>query len=131
MRYAETKHIALPAVISDPDQVWAFHVPPTDPNFITQRAAQGLVCEHDVNPEMLRNAIVVMPSADPGFDWIFSHGIAGFITAYGGVNSHMAIRAGELSLPAVIGAGETLYNVWKNARRLSIDCAAKRVDILE
>jgi glutamine kinase len=131
MRYAETKHIALPAVISDPSQVWAFHVSPADPNFITQRAAQGLVCQHDVNPEMLRNAIVVMPSADPGFDWIFSHGIAGFITAYGGVNSHMAIRAGELSLPAVIGAGETLYNVWKNARRLSIDCAAKRVDILE
>ena len=52
---------------------------------------------------------MLLPNADPGFDWIFSRNIAGFVTAYGGVNSHMAVRASELGLPAVIGAGETLY----------------------
>ena len=43
----------------------------------------------------------------------------------------MAIRAGELGIPAVIGAGEILYSRWSNAKRLSIDCASKKVDILE
>ena len=34
--------------------------------------------------------------------------IAGFITAWGGANSHMAIRANELSL-IVIGLGEAEF----------------------
>ena len=46
-----------------------------------------------------------MPSADPGFDWIFTRDISGFVTQFGGANSHMAIRASELGIPAVIGAG--------------------------
>lgn len=82
------------------------------------------------DPERLANAIVAIPSADPGFDWLFSHPIAGLITAYGGANSHMAIRAGELGLPAVIGTGEFLFEKWSRARRLAIDCAAKRVEPL-
>ena len=49
-------------------------------------------------------------SADPGFDWIFSHDIAGLITKYGGANSHMAIRCAELNIPASIGVGHKLYN---------------------
>ena len=129
-RYRDAQGIVLPPLISQPDEVWAFHVPPSEPNFITQRTAEGVVRNHEASPESLKGAIVVIPSADPGFDWIFSHGIAGFITAYGGVNSHMAIRAGELKLPAVIGAGETLYNKWRSARRLFLDCATRRVEIL-
>jgi len=62
---------------------------------------------------------------------IFSHHIAGFITLYGGVNSHMAIRASELGIPAVIGAGEVLYRRWKNSRLLALDCANHQVMILQ
>lgn len=130
-RYAETQRIVLPPLISQPEEVWAFHIPPTEPNFITQRTVEGPVRSHKAPSSELKGAVVVIPSADPGFDWIFSHGIGGFITAYGGVNSHMAIRAGELNLPAVIGAGETLFNQWKDSRRLRIDCASRRVDILQ
>lgn len=78
----------------------------------------------------MRGAIVAIPSADPGFDWIFTRGIAGFVTAYGGVNSHMAIRANELGLPAVIGAGEVLFQRWAAARMLFVDCASQQVEIL-
>jgi phosphoenolpyruvate-protein kinase (PTS system EI component) len=78
----------------------------------------------------LAGAIVFIPSADPGYDWIFTRGIAGLVTAYGGINSHMAIRAGELGLPAVIGAGETLFQAWSSARRLRLDCANRRVEML-
>ncbi len=52
------------------------------------------------------------------------------MTAWGGANSHMAIRAGELGLPAVIGAGEVLYRRWSQAGRLHLDCAGRRVEVL-
>ena len=81
-------------------------------------------------PDAMRGAILGIPSADPGFDWIFTRGIAGFVTAYGGVNSHMAIRANELGLPAVIGAGDALFQRWAAARTLFIDCANQRVEVL-
>lgn len=129
-RYAETRRIVLPPLISHPDDVWSFDMPPTDPNFITQCVGEGSVCGHDARAEDMAGAFVFIPSADPGYDWIFSRGIAGFVTAYGGVNSHMAIRAGELGIPAVIGAGETLYAQWRKARRVRVDCANRRVDLL-
>ena len=78
----------------------------------------------------LAGAIVCIPNADPGFDWLFGYPIAGLITAWGGANSHMAIRAGEIGLPAVIGAGEVLFQRWSNAKRLHVDCAGRRVEIL-
>jgi phosphohistidine swiveling domain-containing protein len=129
-RYAETRSIILPALISDPESVWAFHLPPNEANFITQGTAEGPVsgCEADAGD--LKGAIVFIPNADPGFDWIFTKGIAGFVTAYGGVNSHMAIRAQELRMPAVIGAGEAAYKGWRQAKVLRLDCLNKRVEIL-
>lgn len=130
-RYVETQQICLPPLLGTPEDVWGFFVPPTSPNFITQLQAQGLVRSYKEPSSQLKDSIVMIPSADPGFDWIFSHGIKGFITAYGGVNSHMAIRAGELKIPAVVGAGESLFQRWSGARRLHLDCAGRRVEILE
>ena len=43
----------------------------------------------------------------------------------------MAIRAGEMLMPAVIGAGETLYNYWASAEAVEIDCAGRRVQVLQ
>lgn len=94
-----------------------------------QRHPHLLVCSHQER-DSLEGAIVAIPSADPGFDWIFSRKIAGFITAFGGANSHMAIRANELGVPAVIGTGELLYRRWSSARKLCIDCASQLVEIL-
>ena len=42
----------------------------------------------------------------------------------------MAVRAGELGLPAVIGAGEPLYATWSAARRLRLDCLNRQVQVL-
>ena len=74
--------------------------------------------------------IVFIPNADPGFDWLFSCDIAGLVTAWGGANSHMAIRSGELGLPAVIGAGDVLFDKWQKAETILLDCAGKRVEAL-
>jgi hypothetical protein len=128
-RYAETLKISLPPLIAKPEDVWAFEWPETAPNFITQKLVTAPVVGCDER-EQLAGAVVCIPNADPGFDWLFAYPIAGLITAWGGANSHMAIRAGELGLPAVIGAGEVLYRRWSSAKRLHLDCAGRRVEVL-
>ena len=128
-RYSQTLAVALPPVIAHPNDVWAFEWPETAPNFITQKQVTAPVVGV-ARKDCLAGAIVCIPNADPGFDWLFAHPIAGLVTAWGGVNSHMAIRAGELGLPAVIGAGEMLYRRWSVATRLHLDCVGRRVEVL-
>jgi hypothetical protein len=128
-RHAETLKLSLPPLIAKPEDVWAFEWPETAPNFITQKLVTAPVVGCDAR-DTLAGAIVCIPNADPGFDWLFAYPIAGLITAWGGANSHMAIRAGELGLPAVIGAGEVHYRRWSAAHRLHLDCAGRRVEVL-
>jgi len=54
---------------------------------------------------------------------LFNHNITGLITKYGGANSHMAIRAAEMGLPAAIGIGDKLYEKFSNTQRILLDCA--------
>jgi len=125
--HALTRKLALPPVIASPDQVFAFHLPPSQPNFITRKSVTAPVASVTDPPESFAGRILFVPSADPGFDWIFTRGISGFVTQFGGANSHMAIRAGELGIPAVIGAGETLFNRWQSAHKLCLDCTNQKV----
>ena len=69
----------------------------------------------------VKNCIVLIPQADPGYDWLFSQGISGLVTMYGGANSHMAIRAAEFGLPAAIGIGEQQYRKISSGRVLELD----------
>ena len=120
----------LPPVITSPDEVIAFHLPPSQPNFITRKKVTALVASVDDPPETFAGRILFVPSADPGFDWIFSRNISGLVTQFGGANSHMAIRAGELGIPGVIGAGETLFRQWQTATKLCLDCTNQRVLVI-
>jgi phosphoenolpyruvate-protein kinase (PTS system EI component) len=78
----------------------------------------------------LSGKIVLIESADPGFDWIFTRGISGMITAWGGANSHMSIRAKELGIPAAIGVGEAMYLELSRARSCRLDCRNKRIELM-
>jgi phosphohistidine swiveling domain-containing protein len=127
--YALTQAIALPPLLARGDDVWCFEMPPTEPNFITQRRVSAPVAAPSPDAD-LTGTIALITSADPGYDWVLSRGIAGFVTAYGGVNSHMAIRASELDLPAVIGAGEILFARWSAAQLLEIDAANRQVRVI-
>lgn len=129
-RYRSAKSLVLPPLIVDAKECWGFQLPPAQPNFVTQKSVASRVATLDKPPETFAGRILFIPSADPGFDWIFTRGIAGFVTQFGGVNSHMAIRAGELGLPAVVGCGETLYRRWSAARRISLDCGSRQVQVL-
>ena len=128
-RYKETLALSLPPLIINAADVWGFEHSESDPNFITQKQVTAPVMRN-IESRKLSGAIICIPNADPGYDWLFSYKIAGLITAWGGANSHMAIRAGELSLPAVIGAGELLYRKWSGSKRLHLDCSGRRVEVL-
>ena len=127
--YEQTSRLSLPPLITKPEDIWGFEWPKTVPNFVTQKQVSGTVCAADPK-EDLTDKIICILNADPGFDWLFSHPIAGLITAWGGPNSHMAIRAGELGLPALIGTGEPLYQKLSSATVLHLDCAGKRVEVI-
>jgi adenylylsulfate kinase-like enzyme/phosphohistidine swiveling domain-containing protein len=129
-RHALTRNLVLPPIIASPEEVFAFHLPPSQPNFITRKTVTAPVASVGDPPETFAGRILFVPSADPGFDWIFTRDISGFVTQFGGANSHMAIRAGELGIPAVIGAGEALFRRWQAARKLCLDCTNQKVLVI-
>jgi adenylylsulfate kinase-like enzyme len=129
-RHALTRNLVLPPIIAAPNEVFAFHLPPSQPNFITCKSITAPVASVSDPPEGFAGRILFVPSADPGFDWIFTRGISGFVTQFGGANSHMAIRASELGIPAVIGAGEALFQRWQSAHKIRLDCTNQRVQLI-
>lgn len=130
--FEEGEGIILPPLIVDEDTVKEFYYPDSQPNFITQNRVSGDVIslDNDIDSTEIDNKILLIESADPGFDWIFSHEIKGFITKYGGANSHMAIRAGELNIPAAIGVGDRLYKSLNHAKIVEIDSPKRIINIL-
>jgi phosphohistidine swiveling domain-containing protein len=128
-RYTLTRAITLPPLILDAKDTWSFELPETEPNFVTQRRCLAPVAdiERGDSPE---GAIAFIESADPGYDWLFARHIAGLVTAYGGCNSHMAIRALEFGIPAAIGVGETRFHTWRTASVLDLDASSRCVRTL-
>ena len=74
------------------------------------------------NCKNIKNKIILIEKADPGFDWIFSKKIKALITKYGGANSHMTIRCNELNIPAAIGCGDAIFDKLKLANEINLNC---------
>lgn len=131
-KYEMTRAVTLPPVILDAGDVESFHYPDSEPNFITSLKVCGGVKVVGPGNDMkgVSGKIALIESADPGYDWIFSHGIRGFITMYGGANSHMAVRAGELGIPAAIGVGAKQFEKYRRAKVVEIDALSKTMRIL-
>jgi phosphohistidine swiveling domain-containing protein len=121
--YELTSSILLPSFVTSPNNFFDFLVPNIDPNYVTKKRVIGRVADVDRGDDV-KGAIALISSADPGFDWLFTTGIVGLITAYGGVNSHMAIRAQELGIPTVTGVGPNRFASYRNAHSIELDCAA-------
>lgn len=126
-------NIILPSIISQTADFDVIRVSESEPNFITCKSVVGEICVIDKlggeYPD-ISGKIVVLVNADPGYDWIFANSIAGLITKYGGMASHMAIRCMEFGIPAAIGCGELIYNYVVNSKRIRLDCSAKEVAIV-
>ena len=102
------------------------------PNFITNKkiTAKTVVLHLETDEALLTDRVVIIEGADPGFDWIFSKKIAGLITKYGGVNSHMAIRCAEFGIPAAIGCGEQRFEKLITKSKVHLDCASGLINSL-
>jgi hypothetical protein len=128
-----TSAIELPPLITGVGDFDAFERPASEPNFVSEgrvTAELAVLADGEASTSVeLKGRVVAIPRADPGYDWLFAHGIGGLVTQYGGANSHMAIRAAELGLPAAIGVGEALFERLASARLIVLDCAVRRIEI--
>ena len=123
--------MCLPGQIATEADLACFESEPAEPNFVTQRTVEADVVAEGLSPEArVSGRIVLIPNADPGHDWLLAREIAGLVTMYGGANSHMAVRAAELDLPAAIGVGELLYLNLQTATTIRLDCAARLLTVV-
>jgi phosphohistidine swiveling domain-containing protein len=119
--------ISLPSCIREASDLFEFEQFAVEANYITMQKCEGRVVVLNSLPvdEDLTGCIVAIANADPGFDFLFGMGIGGLITAFGGPNSHMAIRASERQMPAVIGVGEAVFSKFRTGQFVYLDCAAQ------
>ena len=127
------KYVKLPYLIVSNNDFFVSSILLSKPNFISYKNITGKTMFLDGKSKnvFLKNRIAVIENADPGFDWIFSKGIKGLITKFGGVNSHMSIRCEELNMPAIIGFGEDNFRKLKDNSIINIDCKLQKINIGE
>ena len=118
------KNVLMPDLITSNEDFYFYEEMSKNGNYIGQGTVIGdvLLIDNEANrPNNLENKIVVIPAADPGWDWIFNYKIKSLVTKYGGPNSHMAIRCAEHNIPAILGVGENNFTVISNSKSLKID----------
>ena len=125
-RYRVAETMCAPALLRDEADFGSFVTMEDEPNFMTHARVVAPPADVERGDE-LEGRIAMIASADPGWDWIFTHRIAGLVTAFGGANSHMSLRALELELPAAIGVGEDRFRRWLAAPLLELDAANRLV----
>ncbi len=123
-----TQSVELPPIIQNISDFYCFERYTFKPNYVTIKKIVSSVYEFNSGDgKNLGGKIVLIPQADPGYDWLFGHGIVGLITKYGGANSHMAIRAAEIGLPSAIGVGEKLYDDILKMKKVELDCSGQTI----
>lgn len=124
--------IELPPLLCKTEDFNVFLYPATQPNFVGTGLVRGACVDlsQSKGEQNLVGKIVLIPQADPGYDWLFGRQIAGLITMYGGANSHMAIRAAEFGLPAALGVGETRYRTLAAAHVLELNASNRMIRVI-
>mgnify|MGYP000435645400 CR=1 FL=1 len=127
-------YITLPSLVFSKEDFEIIQSHTVRPNFITYSLTKGKLINLDtINVEdynLISGSIVLLEKADPGYDWIFSKGIKGLITRFGGAASHMAIRSAEFGIPAAIGCGEIIFKDIKDKQVIELDCMNKKIIII-
>lgn len=128
--FKTTRSAWLPPLITEPSEVFCFTLDEGHPNFIGQDSVAGPVQSIEIEPDLAPGKILLIRSADPGYDWVFTRGVIGMITCFGGANSHMAVRCKELGIPAAIGVGEIAFDRVSRAQSVLLDCIGKRIEVI-
>jgi hypothetical protein len=121
--------VALPPVLKSKSELCEVPYPEAYPNFVSEKLVQGLSVFLSQEFEFsiglrseIKDKIVLIDNADPGYDWIFSSAPKGLITKYGGAGSHMAIRCAQFGVPAAIGCGETVFERLRGCGAILLNC---------
>ena len=103
--------IILPEIIIDEKSLYYHSYSEAKINYITNKNVTGNIFnfKNNLNYSLLKDKILCIENADPGYDFVFNFEIKGLVTRFGGANSHMAIRCAELNIPALIGVGEKIF----------------------
>ena len=124
--------LQLGFILRSAEELYIAPVQRSEPNYVTKKRASGHIIAltaQSAPTAGLTGAIVCIESADPGYDWIFTHGIVGLVTKYGGANSHMAIRCVEFGVPAAIGCGEVLFERIARGGYMEIDAGNRKFEL--
>ncbi|WP_435116871.1 PEP-utilizing enzyme [Candidatus Pelagibacter bacterium nBUS_49] len=129
-----TKKLEIPDLIKNKNDFYEFEKSTIKPNFVQSKDITGKIIDisnlKKLRKQDLENKIILIDSADPGYDFIFSFNILGLITKYGGANSHMSIRCIDEGIPAAIGVGDLVYSNLKNANSVNINAKQKTINII-
>ena len=124
--------IMLPEILSSYQDIYSYSENINKVNFVGNKTVilNTVFYKKEIKTK-LKNKIVCIESADPGYDFIFNENIGGLITKFGGANSHMAIRCAELGLPAAIGVGSLLFKNITDAKIISLNPSSNKIDIIK
>ena len=124
--------IMLPEILSSYQDIYSYSENINKVNFVGNKTVilNTIFYKKEIKTK-LKNKIVCIESADPGYDFIFNENIGGLITKFGGANSHMAIRCAELGLPAAIGVGSLLFKNITDAKIISLNPSSNKIDIIK
>lgn len=134
LQYEITKKLEIPDFIKSKNDFYEFEKSTVKPNYVLSKEITGKIIEitnlKNLKKKDLRNKIILLDSADPGYDFVFSFKILGLITKYGGANSHMSIRCIDEGIPAAIGVGDLFYGNLQNANVVNINAKQKTINII-
>ena len=126
--YKNNQLFKLPDNIISNSDSYYFYNQLVKSNFITNKKTIGKIYNFNLKTiEKMRDKIVFIENADPGYDFIFTKKIKGLVTKYGGANSHMAIRCAELGIPAAIGVGEDNFDKYIKNSLIQLDCESNLI----
>ena len=119
----------LPYLITTDSDFYIASILISKANFITDKKIESsiFILGKNVKTSKIKNKIIVIENADPGYDWIFNYKIKALITKYGGVNSHMSIRCHELNIPAAIGVGDETFDKIIEKNKLILNCKENKI----
>ena len=124
--------IKLPQLMIDRTNIFVVPFQVSLPNYVTKEITVSDIVNLENKKKIpdLKDKIVIIKNADPGFDWIFGHKIKGLITQFGGANSHMTIRCAEQGLPAAIGCGSQTFKIIKKSKKIELNCKLKTIKVI-
>lgn len=123
-RHADDGLLRLPPLLGAADEVYGYIVEPGHPAFVG--TGRVWACTHRVSNESTPASLpavraLLLERCEPGFDWVYGRRPAAIITAFGGPNAHVALRAHELGCPALLGVGIEMLQQMASWPAIEID----------